>query len=70
MQKRLLNIATCQFGVTADIDANASAIQDMMTQSADKNAGIVHFSECALSGYASVDFESFEGYDWNQLRNH
>ena len=35
-----------------------------------KNGGvdIVHFSECALSGYAGIDFESFEGYDWDFLR--
>ncbi|MHC4988260.1 MAG: carbon-nitrogen hydrolase family protein, partial [Planctomycetota bacterium] len=28
----------------------------------------MHFSECALSGYAGVDFASFEGYNWDLLK--
>jgi predicted amidohydrolase len=30
-------------------------------------ADIVHFSECALSGYVGTDFANFEGYDWDLL---
>jgi len=29
---------------------------------------IVHFSECALSGYVGTDFPNFDGYDWELLR--
>jgi predicted amidohydrolase len=31
-------------------------------------ADIVHFSECALSGYVGTDFPNFDGYDWGLLR--
>ncbi|MHC4255023.1 MAG: carbon-nitrogen hydrolase family protein, partial [Planctomycetota bacterium] len=31
-------------------------------------ADIVHFSECALSGYVGTDFPNFEGYDWQLLK--
>jgi predicted amidohydrolase len=65
----VIKIATCQFPVCADIDTNAEHITTLMRQAADKNASIVHFSECALSGYASVDFESFAGYNWDLLKN-
>ena len=27
----------------------------------------MHFSECCLSGYAGVEFDSFEGFDWPSL---
>jgi predicted amidohydrolase len=31
-------------------------------------ADIVHFSECALSGYVGTDFPNFGGYDWDLLK--
>jgi len=65
----VIKIATCQFPVCADIDTNTGHITTFMRQAADKNADIVHFSECALSGYVSVDFESFADYDWDLLRD-
>jgi len=64
-----IKIATCQFGVSADIEANAATICEQMRQAAEKDADIVHFSECALSGYVSVDFETFAGYNWDLLKN-
>jgi len=39
-----------------------------MRKAKDGDADIVHFSECALSGYAGTDFETFDGYDWQLLR--
>ncbi|RKY08469.1 MAG: carbon-nitrogen hydrolase family protein [Planctomycetota bacterium] len=69
MDKGILQIATCQFGVTADIEANAATIRNQMKQAAEKGVDIVHFSECALSGYASVDFESFADYNWDLLKD-
>ena len=68
MSQENLKIATCQFGVSADIKANAATIRGQMQQAANENADIVHFSECALSGYASIDFESFVDYDWDLLK--
>ncbi len=69
MDKGVIKIATCQFGVTADVTANAAHIRDLMQQAADQGADIVHFSECALSGYAGVDFASFDGFDWDGLKS-
>jgi predicted amidohydrolase len=69
MSEGILKVATCQFGVSAEIEANAAKIRDLMQQAADENADIVHFSECALSGYAGVDFSSFDGYDWDLLKD-
>jgi predicted amidohydrolase len=63
-----LKIATCQFPVCENVEANARHIHTFMRQAADKDADIAHFSECALSGYIGVDFDSFEGYDWTLLR--
>lgn len=68
MDKGVLNVATCQFPVSADVAANAAQITALMEQAAGQNADIVHFSECALSGYAGVDFPDFQGYDWNRLK--
>jgi predicted amidohydrolase len=69
MPKGTIQIATCQFGVSADIEANAAAIRKQMQQAAEKDADIVHFSECALSGYVSVDFKSFSDYNWDLLKD-
>jgi predicted amidohydrolase len=63
-----LQIASCQFAVSEDIEANAEAIFRLMEQAAQSKADIAHFSECALSGYAGADFSSFEDLDWPLLR--
>lgn len=69
MDKGVLNIATCQFPVCGDINHNAQQIGNLMRQAADRGAEIAHFSEGALSGYAGVDFDSFAGYNWPQLKD-
>jgi len=69
MAHGILKIATCQFPVCERIDSNADHIRTLMRQAADQGADIVHFSEGALSGYAGVDFNSFDGYDWGLLRS-
>lgn len=63
-----LRIATCQFPVCESIEANTAHIQTFMRQAAEEGADIVHFSECAISGYAGVDFSGFERYDWELLK--
>jgi len=65
---RCLKIATCQFAVSSSIKRNARQIHNFLHKAAGANADIVHFSECALSGYAGNEFESFDGYDWQLLR--
>ncbi|MHC4525251.1 MAG: nitrilase-related carbon-nitrogen hydrolase [Planctomycetota bacterium] len=68
MSQRIIKVATCQFPVGSDIGANSVYIQTLMQQAAEQDADIVHFSECALSGYASVDFSSFDRYNWGLLK--
>ncbi len=78
MRPETLNIATCQFPISGDMDRNAEYVQGYMRQAAAKGANIVHFPETALSGYAGscpeygvdvFDVPSFRGYDWERLRD-
>jgi hypothetical protein len=63
-----LTVGTCQFPVSADIDANFRWIARQATEAAGRGAKVAHFPEGALSGYAGIDFASFEGFDWESLR--
>ncbi len=67
-QTERLRIATCQFPVSENIRKNAAYIRRYIKKASDNQADIVHFSETALSGYAGVDIENFDGYDWGLLR--
>ena len=66
--KGMLRVATCQFPVGRFIKRNSRAICELMHKAQKARADIVHFSECALSGYVGTDFPNFEGYDWDLLR--
>jgi deaminated glutathione amidase len=63
-----LTVATCQFGVGADIAANAAEIRRLMAWASQAGARVAHFPEGALSGYAGTDFATFDGFDWQTLR--
>lgn len=63
-----LLLATCQFPISADVRENATWVQRQMRQAAAQGAHLVHFSECALSGYAGVELKTLEGFDWTTLR--
>ena len=63
-----LTVATSQFPVRADIASNARFITRHMRLAKKQGADVVHFPECALSGYAGTDFPSYDGYDWPALR--
>ncbi len=63
-----LSIATCQFSVEADILHNKKSVLRQIRQAARGGARVVHFSECALSGYAGVEFESMDSLDWDLLQ--
>jgi len=65
-QPRLI-VATCQFPVGHDIRMNAKAICRLIGRAADAGAGVAHFPECALSGYGSSDWPSWDGFDWDSL---
>jgi predicted amidohydrolase len=68
VQKEKLRIASCQFPVSGNVAENASYIRQFMEQAADAGAHLLHTSEACLSGYAGIDFASFNGYDWDVLR--
>ena len=67
MQHSNLKIATCQFPVSANINRNAAAIETQLVAAAKQGAEVIHFPECALSGYAGADFCDWSGFDWNLL---
>ena len=68
MGTSILKVATCQFAVGHSIRRNSLAICEFMSKAKKAKADIVHFSECALSGYVGTDFPNFEGYDWELLK--
>jgi predicted amidohydrolase len=67
-QSKILLLATCQFPVSDNVTANGEWVRKQMRQAAAQDADLVHFSECALSGYAGVEFKTFESFDWDQQR--
>ena len=68
MADGVIKVATCQFAVGVSIKRNSRTICDFLRKSKKAQADIVHFSECALSGYVGTDFPNFDGYDWELLR--
>ena len=63
-----LRVATCQLPVSGNPAENAQYIRDFMRQAAEAGAHLLHTSEACLSGYAGIDFPSFEKFDWDALR--
>ncbi|MFC2124858.1 carbon-nitrogen hydrolase family protein [Bacteroidota bacterium] len=63
-----LTIASCQFPVTGDISENAGHILQQMRLTKIQGAEVVHFPECALSGYGGADFEDYENFNWDDLK--
>ncbi len=63
-----LRVATVQFAVTADPRHNGRIIRRFMARAKAARADVVHFSECALSGYAGSEFTTWDGYPWETLR--
>jgi predicted amidohydrolase len=62
-----LTVATCQFPVDSDIRSNCRYVLRQMRAAKDRGAQVAHFCEACLSGYASVDFASYRGFDWDLL---
>jgi len=68
MSAGILKIATCQFAVGKSIRRNSRQIQEFLRKAKKAKANIVHFSECALSGYVGFDFPNFDGFNWELLK--
>lgn len=62
-----LRIASCQFPISGDISENYYWIRNQIIEAKLKKADIVHFPECALSGYMGSDMKSLDNFDWNEL---
>jgi len=60
-------VASCQFPVSQSIPENFKWITEQIIEAKLKKADIVHFPECALSGYPGVDFQTMEGFKWDIL---
>ena len=69
MSAGILKVATCQFAVSRSIKRNARAICEFLRKASKAKADVVHFSECALSGYVGADFPNFYRYDWDLLKS-
>jgi len=67
MSTSVLKVATCQFAVGCSVKRNSREICEFISKAKKAKANIVHFSECALSGYVGTEFPNFEGYDWELL---
>lgn len=68
MRAGVLKVAICQFAVGKDIRRNAWQICEFLRRARKARADIVHFPECALSGYVGTDFPSFARFNWDLLR--
>ncbi|MEX1096850.1 MAG: carbon-nitrogen hydrolase family protein [Planctomycetales bacterium] len=64
---RTLRAATCQFSVEGEVAINLRQILRQIRRAAGEGADVVHFSECALSGYAGVDIPDTAAIDWEEL---
>ena len=62
-----LRIASCQFPVSASIDENYKWIKSQLIEAKLKKADVVHFPECALSGYPGTDMRTMVDFDWEKL---
>lgn len=62
-----IRIASCQFPVSSSIRENFLWIKNQMIEAKLKKADIVHFPECALSGYPGTDMTSLDNFDWDEL---
>jgi len=63
-----IRVATCQFPAGGSCRENGRWVWRQMTAAARRGADLVHFPECALSGYPGVDLPDLERYDWAPLR--
>lgn len=65
---RKIKVATCQFAVNHVIGKNLTSIKKQIRKASEKKAGVVHFSECCLSGYGGFDFNEYHREAENQIQ--
>ncbi len=64
-KKGRITVATCQFTVGSNITSNGRRIREQIDRARRMRAEMAHFPESALSGYAGVDFTSWDDFDWD-----
>lgn len=69
MQSGKINIASAQFPISSNIWENYHWIKSQLIEAKLKKADLVHFPECALSGYPGVDLPSLENFEWEKLHD-
>lgn len=62
-----LRVGTCQFPISSDVISNACWIRQQMSEAKEKGVDIIHFPECAMTGYGGHDHNSLEDFDWDEL---
>jgi predicted amidohydrolase len=62
-----IRVASCQFPVSADIRVNYGYIEAQIIEAKLKKADVVHFPECALSGYPGSDMKTIDNFNWDLL---
>jgi len=60
-------LATCQFSESFQPLRNATIIRRYIKRAKQQDADVIHFHECALSGYGKP--VGTDGYDWNILHD-
>ena len=66
-RKRPIVLATAQSVITPDIRANGDEIRRLMEIARARGAEIVHFPECAMSGYTKSQIKHWGDVDWDTL---
>lgn len=62
-----ITIASSQFPISANINENYAWIKKHIIEAKLKGADIVHFAECALTGYPEVDLKTMDGFNWKGM---
>jgi predicted amidohydrolase len=68
MTNSRLPIATAQSILTPDVRENGRQTRDLMRRAGQAGARLVHFPECALSGYSKAQVRDWKDVDWGSLR--
>lgn len=63
----MITLATIQSNIGADVRANGGEIRTAMLKAAQAGARLVHFPECALSGYVKSEILDWADVDWTAL---
>ncbi|MCJ8329101.1 MAG: carbon-nitrogen hydrolase family protein [Lentisphaeria bacterium] len=66
-KKGIVNVATCQFGITTNVRKNSEIIQRQIIQAKAKGADLAHFPETAVTGYP-FGRSKFTGFDWDLIQ--